>query len=615
MASAQVNILPTVTEDVPHGSETYLAVVSLAGIDLQLFADTVEFEVESGHTQDLAFDFNGILGAGVLSDYNLVVQKWDATTQQWTSIDGQTNATILSLDLFGGASGTVQGLDAGEYRAFMGYDGLLGAGVGGTLTVTATDYDFTEAGGYEAVEVSGNVIDNDDVPTGTTVQSVDGQSVDPAGTVIQGDFGELSILPDGTFTYTPLANGAGIGQVDQFEYTLVDATGNTGTATLNVQIGSDSVTMTWNGTDPGLPAVFEFAATGDSAEATVVWDNVTDTDFFTASGSTLLSGSLGQTSTYDSATFVITDSMVISGSVTVSVLLAALSSGAVSLQREAAPGTWETVATDTFNVLVGGLGVVASIDLSEVDFTAGNYRIHSTLTGSLVNVSATIATDIDVTYTDQFEFENGVGDSGNLLANDETGSTFTAFEIFDGTSYVKVIGAMTIEGEFGTLTVDADGNYSYAPASDLAHFAEAQTDTFEYQLVHPSGAIEQSSLVVNVEPSGAGVPDQAMMFAADDFIGLNTIDATVGDDALPSDAQPDSQDNLSELVEESAEDLTVSLDGLTSLSEPVDADADHTITGETLDTMVAVDTSDVPLDPFGHLVTEDEWNNTASNVV
>lgn len=74
----------------------------------------------------------------------------------------------------------------------MGFTGLLGVGVGGTLTLDGTDYNFTEVGGYEAVEVSGNVIDNDDVPAGTTVQSVDSQTVDQDGTTVQRRFRRAS---------------------------------------------------------------------------------------------------------------------------------------------------------------------------------------------------------------------------------------------------------------------------------------------------------------------------------------------------------------------------------------------------------------------------------------
>ena len=608
-----MNLLPTVTEDVPLGSDTYLAVVSLAGLDLQLFADTIEFDVETGHTQDLNFDFSGLIGAGALGNYSLVVQKWDPSTQQWTSIDGGGAATILSLSLFGGTSGTVPGLEPGEYRAFMGFNGLLGVGVGGTLTLDGTDYDFTENGGYDPVAVSGNVLDNDVVPAGTTVQSVDGLAVDQDGVAIQGDFGELLIRSDGSYTYTPFANGAGIGKVDRFDYVVTDADGNTGPATLYVQIGSDNVTLTWSNTDPGLPATFEFATTGDSADASVIWSNVTDDDFFTATGSTLLSGGLGQTSTYTSSSFLITDSMEVSGSINASVLLAALSNGVLYLERETTQGNWQQVASDSFNIIVGGLGTVASIDLAELDLLAGTYRVRSTLSGTLVNVSATITTDIDVTYTDQYEVGTATGDSGNLLTNDDLGSTFTQFQVFDGTSFVDVTGTRTIDGEYGTLTIDADGSYSYELRPNLPHFATSQTETFEYQLTHPSGEVEQSSLVVTVDPSGAGVPDQAMMFFAEDITGLDSIDLAESGDPFVSSSESD--DELSRLIEEESEELTVPLDGLAALSEPEDGDADLSSTEEHAGLAETPDPVEMPVDPFGHLVAEDELSSTHSTVI
>src|SRR5690606_39083456 len=43
------------------------------------------------------------------------------------------------------------------------------------------------------------------------------------------------------------------------------------------------------------------------------------------------------------------------------------------------------------------------------------------------------------------------------------------------------------------------------PDNDLDHFDVPQSETFTYQLVHPvTGAIEEGSLNVTVEPQGAG---------------------------------------------------------------------------------------------------------------
>jgi VCBS repeat-containing protein len=65
---------------------------------------------------------------------------------------------------------------------------------------------------------------------------------------------------------------------------------------------------------------------------------------------------------------------------------------------------------------------------------------------------------------------------------------------------------VTIQGTYGVLTLEADGDYTYAPDTSQAYFDTPQVDTFEYQLVHPGGDVAQGTLEVTVEPSGAGIP-------------------------------------------------------------------------------------------------------------
>src|SRR5690606_27883711 len=111
--------------------------------------------------------------------------------------------------------------------------------------------------------------------------------------------------------------------------------------------------------------------------AAVAWANVADDDYFTDSDGALIG--LGSQS-YISDTFVISENMDVSGSVSISVVLAALSSGNLYLEREttAGSGEWEVVASDSFSLVAGALGTVASIDLSTVEFTEGTYRVRAT---------------------------------------------------------------------------------------------------------------------------------------------------------------------------------------------------------------------------------------------
>ena len=536
-----MNILPT-EEDVDQGSVTYLigAGLSFGILDLQaalLGVPTLEFSIEPGHSQDLVFTFDSLLGAEAIGDYMIVVQKWDAAAGKWTTIDGLAEgATLLDIGILDTDTfGVEQRLGSGDYRAFVTFEGI-GLSVLNTLAVEGTDYDHTEIAGYEAVPVSGNVMDNDPVTTSdTVVDSVEGVDVTGPDTEITGQYGTLSIGPDGSFTYTPFdTDGSGIGQVDAFTYTLVDTvSGATTTSTLYVQIGSDGVAMTWDPDDPGTPATAVFAATDDAATAEVVWANVVEDNYFEDSAGQLVG--LGS-QTYTSDTFEITDDMEVSGSITVAAILAAAANGTVALERETSPGTWETVASESFTVLVGGLGVVASIDLSEVDFTAGTYRVTASKT-SVLSLTLGITTEVDVVHLDQFEVDSLTGHTGNLLANDDPGSEYTQLEIYDGTDFVAVTssGPVTVTGSFGSLTVDADGDYVYTPA----HTSQSETDTFTYRLVHPNGEVDEGSLTVTVEPSGAGVEAG---FAAELALLLDDPGATIDfEDDQPADEPEDAE--------------------------------------------------------------------------
>jgi hypothetical protein len=147
----------------------------------------------------------------LLSDYLLVVQKFNTTTGQWESLHGDSEASLISLSILGigAAQGCFRRLEEGQYRAFMTFDGLLGASVLGTLSGTMDVFDLTQVGGYELGDAEGNVITDVngsgevDIVTPTTyVSSVDGVAIGVGGTTINGDYGSITFYQDGSYVYT-----------------------------------------------------------------------------------------------------------------------------------------------------------------------------------------------------------------------------------------------------------------------------------------------------------------------------------------------------------------------------------------------------------------------------
>ncbi|MFC3726351.1 BapA/Bap/LapF family large adhesin [Neoaquamicrobium sediminum] len=593
-------------------------------MDLQatvLGTPSVEFNVEEGHTLEADFDYSALASLGVLSNYAVVVQKFDPELGQWVGIDGSGEATVLDIGLLSGntyqATAT---LDAGQYRAFVTFEGV-GLGVLGELGVGGTDLDYTEIGGYEVEPASGNVItdvngdgDSDVVTPTTIVSEVNGEAILAGGTTIIGTYGTLVIDQDGSYTYTPNEDAAAIGQVDQFQYTLFDPdTGNTATATLYAQIGSDSVALTFDPANPDQPATLGFSTTDDAGGASVVWANVSDDAFFDDSGAASL-GALGGSTSYTSDSFVITDQMDVSGSIDVSVVLAALSSGTLFLEQETSPGVWETVASDPYSMLVGAVGTVASLDLGALALDEGTYRVRVTLTSTLVSTGVSVTTDVDVTYLDQFEIETSTGDNGNLLDNDEPGSEFTTVQIFDADlgSFVEIPSGspVTVQGTYGTLTVDAGGNYTYTPDPASAYFDTPQLDSFTYQLVHPTGAVVTGSVDVTVTPSGAGVAGAPLALFSDDVVGIDDLEVASQDEHQDGGTHSTTEELALTLDE--GDDQDIPLGGIDNLG---DAPAEDTaFDGAAVMQESMVEASTETVDPFGHLVTDDDWTENNSVV-
>ncbi|WP_228139656.1 BapA/Bap/LapF family large adhesin, partial [Acinetobacter baumannii] len=494
-----------VGDDVSLGSTSYLVLTSVAGLDLQLGGNSLGFTVAAGHEGDVTFQYSGLIDAAVLSDYKLVVQKFNTTTNQWESIHGDANSSLISLHLLGIGTGNVpgavlDGLDAGQYRAFLAYDGLLGLGVLGTLSATMDDYDLSVAGGYEIGNAEGNVITDPDPTTGqvdqvtanTYVSSVNGHPIDADGETFAGTYGTITFYQDGSYVYVPNADGSGVGQTDVFTYTLTDSvTGATGQANLNIVF--DSIRAADNLVEVELNPQYQLVGTEtDSAFYGVLLNvgNIVDLQLLTVDtvDFTIAAGQEGV------ATFNFNSLIGASALGDYNVVLQKYND--VTGQWEAVNGTGDrsllnlTLLGNTPTAQIGGL-------------TEGEYRAFLSFNGLVGGaVAVTLNGSVDVYNPAVITGYDVVAAHGNLISDPNTNGDVdiaTPNSIISEVNGVAVSASPTeIIGTHGTLLIYANGDYTYTPNADSAGLG--QVDQFTYTLLDPaSNTTSQATFYVHLD--------------------------------------------------------------------------------------------------------------------
>ncbi|APD89099.1 Ig-like domain repeat protein [Alteromonas mediterranea] len=369
------------------------------------------------------------------------------------------------------------------------------------ITSTLTEYAFEGS-----TTTSGNVIDAantgdvaDSIAEGgvvTQVTHTNGESVTVLGTglsgvTIEGDYGDLTIFEDGSYTY--VANGVrdGLGNTDSFSYTISDGT-NTSTANLNFNLSGQGVSA-------------------DSARAELTYDFVSEagpSDIDALSHNYLLGvgGSFIDTSsTFAVATDTTQDITlnVDNGSV-----LSLVSSLTVTVEKFE-NGAWEAYRVFPNSELISLLGIDGDTVLTVNGLTEGLYRLSMSGTTG-VGVAGSISVDLTSTinYLDQFEVSGVQTATGNLFENDVLfGPTYDVTVSTDGTTFQDPTGGITLVGEYGTLQIDETGAYTYTPDNTQAVFGGTLTDTFTYRIEYPDGTVEQAEFNVFVTASGEGVPE------------------------------------------------------------------------------------------------------------
>jgi VCBS repeat-containing protein len=396
----------------------------------------------------------------------------------------------------------------------------------GNINVHVTD-DVPQANpdiGYvkEGGETSGNILGNDtagaDGPgTGGLIIGVRAGSDTSTpvsggvGTVIQGLYGTLTVDANGNASYQANPNSGGQGDAqDVFTYTIRDADGDTSTTTVTVNVyhndgviigGSDCTLSEANLADGSSPDAAALTQTG-----TVKVTAPDGLQTLTIGGINVIENGVAITSPQSTtlpsgSTFTVISYNPVTGEVTYSYTL----NGAETHNQGNGTVNNEQIA-------------VHAVD-SDGDVADGNINVH-------------VTDDVPQANPDIGYVKEGGETSGNILGNDTAGADgpgagglIVGVRAGSDTSNPVSGGVGTvIQGLYGNLIVDANGNASYVANPNNGGHGDAQ-DFFTYTIRDADGDTSTTTVTVNVYHN--------------DGVTIGGGDCTVDEANLPGGSHPD----------------------------------------------------------------------------
>ena len=414
----------------------------------------------------------------------------------------------------------------------------------------------------EDTAATGNVLTNDSDAEGAALTLtqfvIDGDATiyNAGDTATLTGVGTLIINANGSYTFTPTPDYNG--PVPSATYTVSDGTGETNQSSTAVLSFTDVIAV-----DDAPIAVNDgpFDVTEDTPSTGNVLSNDTDAEndtlsvvefFVDGDATTYLAGT--------SATIAGVGELVINTNGSFTFTPALNYNGAVP---------------NTTYVVSDGEGGIDSAVLSFNDVVA-------------INDAPTLA-DITTTITDTVAADSFDASTGTLVAADVDDTNFT-YDFTDGTD--------THVGTYGTLTLDADGSYSFAPnAAAIDALSSDTTETFTVRVTDNGG--------------DTGI-DNALSDTATFTIDITAAnDTPIGSVDIPDQTQnedfADYSIDLKEYfsdVETSAADLTYTVAGNSDISVTI-VDGIATFSSATDDFNGVENISFTATDPGGESVTQD----------
>ncbi|MER9930078.1 DUF5801 domain-containing protein, partial [Mesorhizobium sp. M0093] len=404
------------------------------------------------------------------------------------------------------------------------------------VPTAVADTDTVTEGGT----VSGNVIaglGGDGNPAGADTKGADDASVSGATgagatTVVGGDFhvvgqyGTLTLSPGGTYSYVANSSISNASPVtDTFTYTLKDGDGDTSQTTLTITIN--------DGTDPSVVTNAVIAvdeeglgtvnATGSAAATNVEdgsgtvsfhagSDNITGVAFTSVAGITAdVNGVAGA----DIVWTLVGPTQII-GSIN------GIDAIRIDLVAPSLPILAGTDGSATVNVTLldnfphpdaGGQNLINLTGINVVATDTDGDQATATVQVNVTDDVPTAIADTDAVPAGSFatidgNVIDGSGSDGNAAGADTKGAdgatvTLIASDNLGGAA--TAVGAGTvINGQYGVLTIAADGSYSYARD---AGSPGGHDDVFTYTLTDGDGDASQTTLTISIGDSKPIISD------------------------------------------------------------------------------------------------------------
>ncbi|WEJ82968.1 BapA/Bap/LapF family large adhesin [Kluyvera intermedia] len=504
VVTLEVDPIPaTVSTPGVTSSTLILASVSLgdAGSVLALNLDlSKQLQIDVGANSTRTFTLEGTAaGLNIGATFDLYIYKYNAATGQY--VQDQFFNNWIKAPLLAGTNSDSFTLGTGHYLFLLKADGLVSALATATLK---TSNDITNTFQAAVESVNGNVITGagntsggvDVAPTGTVVSNVNGIAVAATGfTTINGQYGNLVINAQGAYTYT-LKTGQPATALGQETFTYAIRNGSSvSTATLTISLPSA----------PTLLATQSLMTTSALlADESVVQET---TMMRTAVQSATLEATTTETLVHTALVLEFASLPTASGKADYQILDAQgnlVSSG--------------TLTTDSTTL-------TANIALDGAASHSGPFQVVLLdTTGHVLNTEfSAVQTSVEVTPE---AAAAGVTAEGQI-AEITLGSLWSSITLSNasGQQISEVVGSgktLSLEGLYGTLTLHADGSYSYSLHEGVSVADLTQREQFDYTLKGPNGALSHGSLTIDLHPQveGSDNADTTVSSAYDDTFTL-----------------------------------------------------------------------------------------------